>query len=246
MSKFRYEEVKNPEYFKENRLKAHSDHICFKNREEVILGTSSFRMDLNGAWKFTYASNLEEAMGMYEDSCREGRETRIGYEGLNVDCKNWAEIMVPGHIQLQGYDKPQYSNVPYPWDGWENLMPGEIPTRFNPVAQYVKYFEVPKSMQGMPLYVSFQGVESNLILHLNGEFVGYSEDSFTPSEFELTPFLVDGENKLAVTVFKWCTPGWALLPLWSTRIPEMWFPLFLHRQRLPQTKLTFSFLIGII
>ena len=123
-------------------------------------------------------------------------------------CKVWGDIRVPAHIQMEGYDKPQYANVQYPWEGREEVKPGEIPEEFNPVASYVKYFEVPSSMKGKKIFVSFQGAESGLALWLNGKFVGYSEDSFTPSEFELTPYLKEGENKLAAQVFKWTSGSW--------------------------------------
>ncbi|MDE6981332.1 MAG: beta-galactosidase, partial [Lachnospiraceae bacterium] len=83
-----------------------------------------------------------------------------------------------------------------------------IPERFNPVASYVKYFEVPSQMKGKEIRISFQGVESGMALWLNGEFVGYSEDSFTPSDFDLTPFLKEGVNKMAVQVFKWTASSW--------------------------------------
>ena len=99
-------------------------------------------------------------------------------------------------------------NVQYPWDGHEAIEPGEIPTQFNPVASYVKYFTVPENMQGKRLFVSFQGVESGFALWCNGSYVGYSEDTFTPSEFELTSYLKEGENKLAVQVFKWTSGSW--------------------------------------
>ena len=109
---------------------------------------------------------------------------------------------------MEGYDKPQYVNVQYPWDGHEAIEPGEIPTQFNPVASYVKYFTVPENMQDKRLFVSFQGVESGFALWCNGSYVGYSEDTFTPSEFELTSYLKEGENKLAVQVFKWTSGSW--------------------------------------
>ena len=112
------------------------------------------------------------------------------------------------HIQMEGYDVPQYANVQYPWEGREEIQPGEIPTQFNPVASYVKYFEVPETMKGKRVFVSFQGAESGIALWLNGTFVGYSEDTFTPSEFELTPYLCEGENKLAAQVFKWTSSSW--------------------------------------
>ena len=115
---------------------------------------------------------------------------------------------MPAHIQMEGYDAPQYANVQYPWEGHEDIHPGEIPEHFNPVASYVKYFEVPEEMQGKRLFISFQGAESGIALWLNGQFVGYSEDSFTPSEFELTEYVKEGENKLAAQVFKWTASSW--------------------------------------
>ena len=88
------------------------------------------------------------------------------------------------------------------------MEPGEIPTRFNPVASYVKYFEVPENMKGKRVFISFQGAESGIAVWLNGSYVGYSEDTFTPSEFELTPYLREGENKLAAQVFKFTSSSW--------------------------------------
>lgn len=191
---FDYNKVKNPEFFRENRMDAHSDHIWYRNSTEEKAGTSSFRQSLNGLWKFAYAPN-------YQASIK-------GFEAADYDCRDWADIRVPAHIQMEGYDSPQYANVQYPWDGRQQALPGQVPEHFNPVASYVKYFTVPDCMKGEPLYISFQGVESAMALWCNGSYVGYSEDTFTPSEFELTPFLREGENKLAVQVFKWSSSSW--------------------------------------
>ena len=194
MERFEYGNVKDPLVFAENRLEAHSDHVCYASMEELENGESSFRYALDGLWKFAYARNYDLAVK--------------GFEAVDYDCKCWEDIKVPAHIQMEGYDVPQYANVQYPWDGHEQIEPGDIPTRFNPVACYVKYFKLPGRMQGKPLYISFQGVESGMALWLNGVYIGYSEDSFTPSEFELTPFLAEGENKLCVQVFKWTAGSW--------------------------------------
>lgn len=109
---------------------------------------------------------------------------------------------------MEGYDIPQYANIQYPWDGREEVQPGEIPQRFNPVASYVKYFELPESMQGKPVHIEFEGVESGMALWLNGSYVGYTEDSFSAHAFDLTPYLQPGVNKLAVQVFKWTSSSW--------------------------------------
>jgi beta-galactosidase len=191
---FDYGVIKNPEIFKQNCMPAHSDHVCYRDEFEMRGGQSSLRMDLNGVWKFSYAKNLASAVK--------------GFEKAEYDCKGWDDIRVPAHIQMEGYDRPQYTNTTYPWEGTEELVPGEVPQEFNPVASYVKYFTLPESMEHNRIFVSFQGVESGFALWLNGKYVGYSEDTFDASEFELTDFLQKGENKLAVQVFKWTAGSW--------------------------------------
>ena len=194
MGTFDYNKVKNPEYFKENRVEAHSDHKYYGSMEEMEQKQEKFKYSLNGLWKFHYAKNYGS--------------TVPGFEKESYCCKTWDDIRVPAHIQMEGYGVPQYANVQYPWEGWEEVKPGEIPTEFNPVASYVKYFEVPEAIKGKRVFISFQGAESGIALWLNGIFVGYSEDSFTPSEFELTEYLKEGENKLAAQVFKFTSSSW--------------------------------------
>jgi len=194
MKTFDYSLVKDPQYFKDGRMDAHSDHTYYRDGEEAKEKETSFRYDLNGIWKFHYARNYGSAIPEFEKT--------------EYCCKDWDDIRVPAHIQMEGYDVPQYANVQYPWEGHEDIHPGEIPEHFNPVASYVKYFEVPEEMQGKRLFISFQGAESGIALWLNGHFVGYSEDSFTPSEFELTEYVKEGENKLAAQVFKWTASSW--------------------------------------
>ena len=194
MKQFDYAMVKDPEYFRDGRLDAHSDHVYYASEEEAVDRETSYRESLNGLWKFQDARNYESAIP--------------GFEAEEYNCKDWEDIYVPAHIQMEGYDVPQYANVQYPWEGHEEINPGEIPTHFNPTASYVKYFTVPEQMQGKRLFISFQGAESGLALWLNGKFVGYSEDSFTPSEFELTEYVKEGENKLAAQVFKWTASSW--------------------------------------
>ena len=194
MSNFDSNIIKNPEIFEQNRLAAHSDHVCYKNELEKIKGKSSLRYDMNGLWKFAYAKNQSLAP--------------CGFEAADYDCKNWDEIRVPAHIQMEGYDVPIYTNTTYPWEADESIKPGEIPEIFNPVASYVKYFTIPENMKNKRVCISFQGVESGFALWLNGHYVGYSEDTFDPSDFELTDYIIEGENKLAVRVWKWTSSSW--------------------------------------
>ena len=194
MGAFDYQKVKDPRYFQEGRMEAHSDHPYYASAEDAEEKVCVFTESLNGLWKFHYARNYNSAIQ--------------GFETEEYNCRNWEDIRVPAHIQMEGYDVPQYANTQYPWEGHEEIQPGEIPENFNPVASYVKYFEVPEHMKGRRLFISFQGAESGLALWLNGHFVGYSEDTFTPSEFELTEYVKEGENKLAAQVFKWTSSSW--------------------------------------
>ncbi|MCL2783013.1 MAG: DUF4981 domain-containing protein [Propionibacteriaceae bacterium] len=187
--------LSDPTYFAENRLPAHSDHQWFADAGEAATGNSSFERSLNGLWKFHYAKNLDSTIS--------------GFEAPDFDCSGWDDIPVPAHIQLQGYDRPQYVNVQYPWDGSEQLEPGQAPRRFNPVGSYVTTFALDEPLaDGETLSAVFMGAESALAVWLNGVYIGYAEDSFTPSEFDLTPALQPGENKLAAQVVRFSSGSW--------------------------------------
>lgn len=191
---FEIKKIHDPKFFKENCMAAHSDHVAYANETEAEEKKSSFRLLLDGIWKFHYARNYTQTVN--------------GFEAETFDCKCWEDIRVPAHIQMEGYDIPQYVNIQYPWDGREDVWRDAVPSEFNPVASYVKYFTLPEGFRKNGLYISFQGVESGFALWLNGHYVGYSEDSFTPSDFDLTPYVKEGENKLAVQVFKWTSSSW--------------------------------------
>ncbi|MFL0267008.1 glycoside hydrolase family 2 TIM barrel-domain containing protein [Candidatus Clostridium radicumherbarum] len=186
--------LSDPSIFAVNRLEPHSDHKYYLTMEEAKKGEMTLKKSLNGNWKFHFALNPNDRINNFYEE--------------DFDCNAWKDITVPGHIQLQGYDKPQYVNTMYPWDGHSFLRPPYISNEYNPVGSYVKYFTLEEELKDKPLFISFQGVENAFYLWLNGKFVGYSEDSFTPSEFDLTPFIKNGENKLAVEVYKRSTGAW--------------------------------------
>lgn len=194
MMNFDASRLRDPAFFGENRVAAHSDHIAYASMEELHAGETSLRFSLNGLWKFHHALNAAQVIP--------------GFEAADYDSRGWADIRVPAHIQMEGYGAPQYANVQYPWDGYQDVAIGEIPTEYNPVACYIKTFFVPEQMVGKRVFVSFQGAESCVAVWLNGHYVGFSGDSFTPSEFELTPYLTGGENKLACRVERWSAGSW--------------------------------------
>lgn len=185
----------DPQYFAENRLAPHSDHRWFGSPEESRSGRSRYEQELGGLWKFHYAKNPSS--------------TIAGFEQPDFDTSSWDDIPVPAHIQLQGYDRPQYVNVQYPWDGLEQIEPGEVPSRFNPVGSYVRRFSLDHELgDGERLAVRFNGAESAVAVWLNGRYIGYAADSFTPSEFDLTAHVRAGENVLAAQVFRFTSGSW--------------------------------------
>jgi beta-galactosidase len=187
----------NPEIFQLNRMDAHATLMTYHSLPEALAGQieeSANVHSLNGTWKFAWASNPDKRI--------------TDFYKQDVDCSTWDDIVVPSHWQLQGYDYPQYTNVRYPWSEREDIKPPFAPTEYNPVGSYIRTFTVPESWENSPVFISFQGVESAFYIWLNGEFVGYSEDSFTPAEFDLTPYLIAGDNKLAVEVYRWSDASW--------------------------------------
>ncbi len=187
--------LSNPEIFAVNRKNAHSDHLYYETIAQARAeGEMPLRQSLNGTWYFSYAKNPSLRV---KDFYR-----------ADFDCRSFDHIQVPGHIQTQGYDTMMYINTQYPWDGTEFLRPPHISEEYNPVGSYVRYFEVDETLKEKPVSISFQGVEIAFYVWLNGHFVGYSEDTFTPSEFDLTEYLSEGENKLAVEVYKRSSASW--------------------------------------
>ncbi|MDQ0889411.1 beta-galactosidase [Paenibacillus sp. V4I9] len=187
----------NPQIFQLNRMEAHATLMPYKSEDEALAGVreaSDSYQSLNGTWKFHFAENAQ------------GRPQEF-YKS-DYDCSSWADIAVPSHWQLQGFDFPQYTNVIYPWVGHEDLKPPFAPVKYNPVGSYSRSFTVPAAWAAQPVYLSFQGVESAFYVWVNGDLVGFSQDSFTPADFDITPYLVEGENKLAVEVYRWSDASW--------------------------------------
>ena len=182
--------LSNPEIFQVNRLKAHSSHHYYANEKEK---QSSFIHVLDGTWKFHYANALNEVIE--------------GFEKESYDCSTWDDIQVPSHIQMQGYGTPMYVNQIYPWSGSEQLLPGEIPEH-NPVGSYVTYFDSSILKENTKTRIVFHGAESGMALWINGAFGGYSEDSFTPSAFDISEYIHEGRNKVAVNVYRFTSGSW--------------------------------------
>ena len=179
--------LEDPRVFAVNRLDAHSDHTWYTEAGDL-------RQSLDGAWRFAYSASPA------------ARPADFWQPDASLD--GFDEIAVPGHIEMQGYGQIQYINTMYPWDGRHALRPPHIAWDDTPVGSYVKTFTLDQALQGKRVCVSFQGVERAFYCWCNGHFVGYSEDSFTPADFDLTAFLQPGENRLCVEVYKNCSGSW--------------------------------------
>ena len=193
----------NPEVFKVNQLEPHSDHSYYLDYSDMKKEKNPLLQALNGQWEFAYSKNvMERPVDFYKET---------------FDASGFDKIMVPGHIELAGYDKIRYINTMYPWEGKEyhrgaysmettGAEEGMFSeAQYNPVGSYIKYFDLDKNMCGKRIHICFEGVEEAMYLWLNGQFIGYAEDSFTPSEFDLTPYVKEKGNVLAVQVHKMST-----------------------------------------
>lgn len=193
----------NPEVFKVNQLEPHSDHCYYLDYSDMKKEKNPLLQSLNGQWEFAYSKNvMERPVDFYKET---------------FDASGFDKIMVPGHIELAGYDKIRYINTMYPWEGKEyhrgaysmqatGAEEGMFSeAQYNPVGSYIKYFDLDNNMCGKRIHICFEGVEEAMYLWLNGQFIGYAEDSFTPSEFDLTPYIKEKGNVLAVQVHKMST-----------------------------------------
>ena len=196
----------DPQVFRVNRLDAHSDHPFYANEADCAAGADSLRQSLDGVWQFAYAQ------------CAAQRPAQFYQE--DFDRSGFGEITVPGHIELSGYDRVHYINTMYPWEGHffrrptGSGLPGVQETGefsgadYNPVGSYVRTFDLDPALRGKRVVIRFEGVEQAMYVWLNGQFIGYAEDSFTPSEFDLTGAVRETGNLLAVEVHKRSTAAY--------------------------------------
>ncbi len=162
-------------------------YTTVEQAREDDLWKSPLVMSLNGMWKFNHVNNpADRPFWFFKD---------------DFDTREWAEIPVPANWQREGYDYPIYVNITYP----HQVTPPTIEDDFNPVGSYKRTFKVPSNWTGKEIFLHVGAVNSNMNLWVNGEYVGYSEDSKTPAEFNITKYLKKGNNSIAIEVFRWCS-----------------------------------------
>ena len=195
-----------PETFRVNQLPAHSDHYYYGNYDEWRHNNSRFAQKLDGQWQFNFAENP--------------RERENDFYKMDYNSSSFGTIEVPSEIELNNYAQNNYINTLIPWEGKiyrrpayalspDDAQEGSFSDGDdNTVGEYLKHFDLDPSLRGKQVRIRFDGVERAMYVWLNGHFIGYAEDSFTPSEFDLTPYIQDEGNVLAVEVFKHSTASW--------------------------------------
>lgn len=187
----------DPEITGVNKLPPHATLMPYASFDEAKTCErykSSCCKLLNGKWKFKLYKNYA-----YKPT---------DFAQPHYDAHNWDSIHVPGSWTMQGYDRNQYCNVRYPWEGSEDICPPGAPTKNNPVGCYLKKIHINKTLLSKRVVLCFEGVESAFYLYVNGERVGYSESTFNRSEFDISRHLVEGSNVIGVEVYRWCTGSW--------------------------------------
>lgn len=171
-----------------NAEKPRAYYVPYGNLEDALCskrGRSRFYQTLNGIWKFKYYESIKLVKDYFYMK--------------NADLSDFDELIVPSCWQVKGYEKCNYTNADYPFPCDPPYVPND-----NPAGLYVRKFNIPDNWKEKDKYIVFEGINSCFYLWINGKFVGYSQGSRMPSEFNISPFLNTGKNKIAVMVLKWC------------------------------------------
>ncbi len=241
LSSFAAEDWENEQIIGINKEPARATSLPFQSEKVALTGDfskSDYYQLLNGVWKFNWAPRPEKRP--------------VDFYKPDYDVSGWDDITVPANWQMEGYGVPIYCNQPYPFKrDWPSVTgtPPEEFTSFinrNPVGSYRRTFKISKGWKNRETFIHFDGVESAFYIWVNGRKVGYSQGSYTPAEFNLTPYLKEGENTLAVEVYRWsdgsyleCQDFWRLsgifrdVYLWSapkSRIQDFFITTDLDEQ----------------
>ena len=176
-----------------NRFPTHTSFFAYENipaAQEGNMKASGNYLSLEGQWKFKWVENADQ------------RPTDFFAEGY--DDSQWGRMNVPGLWELNGYGDPIYVNIGFGWRGHFQNNPPNVPEKDNHVGSYRRVVNIPDSWNGKQVVAHFGSVTSNMYLWVNGQFVGYTEDSKMAAEFDLTPYLKKGDNLIAFQTFRWC------------------------------------------
>ncbi len=196
----------NPKMINQNKEATHATFIPFKTVNEALTqrrNQSVYYKSLNGIWKFNWV--------------RKPADRPVDFYKPNFDVSAWDNIPVPANWEMQGYGIPIYVNHQYEFADYKHPVseqikftdkiypanPGQVPTDYNPVGSYRRTFTVPENWDGRRVFIQFGAVKSAFYIWVNGEKVGYSQGSKIPAEWDITNYLVKGDNVLALEVYRW-------------------------------------------
>ena len=184
-----------------NKLPVHTDFFSFNPNENALLfGDWSAKtksqnfLSLDGIWKFRWVKDADKRPDNFYIT--------------NLDDSSWSNIPVPGCWEMHGFGDPEYVNVGFAWRGHFQGTPPQVPYKDNGVGSYRRKINIPDDWNGKQVIAHFGSVTSCIYLYVNGQFVGYSEDSKAACEFDITPYIKKGENLIAFQVFRWCDGSW--------------------------------------
>jgi|WetSurMetagenome_2_1015567.scaffolds.fasta_scaffold00004_140 beta-galactosidase len=216
----------NPEMIRQNKEAPHATLISFNDEESALAAdkmNSPNILSLDGIWKFNLVKSPDQRpYWFFKD---------------DYDTRDWKDIQVPSNWEMKGYDVPIYVNISYPYKN----DPPRIQHDYNPVGSYKRTFYVPSDWDGKEVFLHFGAVASAFYVWINEQPVGYSQDSKTPAEFNITKYLKNGKNSISVEVYRWCD-GSYLEDQDFFRLSGIQRPVFLHAR--PKTYIRDFFAVG--
>lgn len=189
----RYAQITNPKLTSINKEPPRSTFTSYTNEADAVVNdrkNGTFRISLNGKWKFNYVENFADRPTDFMDA--------------RTDVSKWPDINVPGNWELQGFGTPIYVNQPYEFCSpgyapyWDKPNPPYVPKEWNPTGTYRRTFTLPADWDNKEIFLSADGVRGAAFYYLNGKFAGMSKDSKTPARFNVTSLARRGENVIAI------------------------------------------------
>lgn len=195
--------------FQENKEPGHATYIPYRSVDEMHADKEFY--DTPWVYSKSSAFKLLNGDGWYFSLVPEPSQRPLDFYKEDYDISQWDRIPVPSNWEMLGYDKPIYCNVEYPHSNTppyirarKGFNDGGKNYGINPVGSYVRLFDLPEGWMQERTFIHFSGIYSAAFVYLNGEYVGYTQGSNNVAEFDITPYLRPGENRLAVQVFRWC------------------------------------------
>ncbi|MGV8814512.1 MAG: glycoside hydrolase family 2 TIM barrel-domain containing protein [Gelidibacter sp.] len=195
--------IENEAVISEHKMDAHASFTSFTSEKDALKNTPEFYQLLDGIWKFNWVRNPAD------------RPTT--FMNPNEDVSGWDDLKVPSNWEVEGYGIPIYVNHQYEFSDYKAMVaddmklvdgiypanPGKVPNEYNPVGTYVRDFNIDNSWDGKEIFLQIGAMKSGGFVWLNGKYVGYSQGSKLPAEFNITAAAQPGKNKIAIQIFRW-------------------------------------------